>query len=265
MKNKILAIISILLLFTACNTKKTEQTQSLYSYIDEKNGTTLMSEIASGEKLPTYIHYFVANSVDGTILEEDMIRIVCEELAKLDIVVSDPSGELSIEDGTIYFSMFFADGDHVNLYFETTAYYVNEGTYFPVKEVSILQRLMKDIPDHLVYDTDTEDGFDPEKVTFLNYADGKFSWDGDGNGEEEVYILEYLDDEESDPQIKIYPEEDPESSGIISNAYEIKAIESRSDSKGNYLLIRYTTGNRESHNNLSSIVYRFDDGEPGVK
>ena len=62
MKNKILAIISILLLFTACNTKKTEQTQSLYSYIDETNGTTLMSEVASGEKLPTYIHYFVANS-----------------------------------------------------------------------------------------------------------------------------------------------------------------------------------------------------------
>lgn len=265
MKNKILTILTILLLLAGCTGKKTEQIQALYDYIDEKNGTTLMSEIASGEKLPTYIHYFVANSVDGTIVEEDMIRIVCEELAKLDIVVSDPSGELSIEDGTIYFSMFFADGDHVNLYFETTAYYVNEGTYFPVKEVSILQRLMKDIPDHLVYDTDAEDGFDIDSVTFLNYADGRFSWDGDGDGQEEVYVLEYIDDEENDPQIMIYPEDDPDSSGIISNAYEIKAIESRNDSKGNYLLIRYTTGSRESHNNLSSIVYRFDDGEPGVK
>ena len=264
MKNKILAIISILLLFTACNTKKTEQTQSLYSYIDETNGTTLMSEIASGEKLPTYIHYFVAESVDGTIVEEDMIRIVCEELAKLDIVVSEPEGNIAIEDGAIYFSMFFPDGDHVNLYFETTAYYVNEGTYFPVKEVSILQRLMKDIPDHLVYDTDAED-YDTDNVTFLNYSDGQFSWDGNADGEEEVYILEYIDDEEHDPQIKIYPEDDPETSGIISNAYEIKAIESRKDSKGNYLLIRYTTGDRENHNNLSSIVYRFDDGEPGIK
>ncbi|MBQ6560030.1 MAG: hypothetical protein IJL85_04275 [Erysipelotrichaceae bacterium] len=264
MKNKILLILSILLMFTACSNKKTEQTQSLYSYIDEKDGTTLMSEIAAGEKLPSYIHYFVANSVDGTIVEEDMIRIVCEELAKLDIIVSDPKGDLSIEDGTIYFSMFFPDGDHVNLYFETTAYFVSDGTYFPVKEVSILQRLMKDIPDHLVYDTDSED-YDTDNVTFLNYSDGKFSWDGDGNGEEEVYILEYLDDEKSDPQIKIYPEADPDTSGIISNAYEIKAIESRRDSKGNYLLIRYTTGDRENHNNLSSIVYRFDDGEPGVK
>ena len=264
MRKKILLILAILLMLAGCHTKKTEQTQSLYSYVDEKNATTLMSEIAAGEKLPTYIHYFVANSVDGTIVEEDMIRIVCEELAKLNLVVSEPVGDLSIEDGTIYFSMFFPDGDHVNLYFETTAYYVSDGTYFPVKEASILQRLMKDIPDHLVYDTDSID-YDSDSVTFLNNSDGQFSWDGDGDGEEEVYILEYLDDEKSDPQIMIYPEADPDTKGIISNAYEIKAIESRKDSKGSYLLIRYTTGDRENHNSLSSIVYRFDDGEPGVK
>ncbi|MBR4421605.1 MAG: hypothetical protein IKS69_03625 [Erysipelotrichaceae bacterium] len=266
MKKKILIILTLLLMFAACSKKSAYEEKKLSAFYDETHDVTLMSEIANGDRLPTYIHYFVANSVDGTIIEEDMIRIVCEELSKLDLVVSEPHKDIHIDDGAIYFSMFFEDGDYLNLYFETSAYYVaKDGTYYPVKETSILQRLMKDIPDHLIYDYDFNDpdaSTDSEKIAFLGFADGKFSWDGDLDGEEEAYVIEY---NEKDAQISIYPEADPDSKVIIDKAYEIKAIESRTDNKGNFLLIRYTTGDAENHNNLSSIVYRFDDGEPTVK
>ena len=264
MKNKIITLLSLMLLLAGCATKSAYEEKKLTTFYDQSHDVTLMTEIANGDRLPTYIHYFVANSVDGTIVEEDMIRIVCEELSKLDLVVSEPHNDITISDGTIYFSMFFEDGEHLNLNFETSAYFVaKDGTYYPVKETSILQRLMKDIPDHLVYDYDFDDpDAEGESISFLNFADGKFSWDGDLDGKEEAYVIEY---NEKDAQITIYPEEDEDSKVIIDKAYEIKAIESRTDSKGSFLLIRYTTGDAENHNNLSSIVYRFDDGEPTIK
>ncbi len=90
------------------------------------------------------------------------------------------------------------------------------------------------------------------------YENGAYLWDADGDGTREHMWVEFCDNGDEAPSslsVRVFGDK-LDASGYIERAYEIDEIESGTDDKGPYLVVRYLQGDYYRHDHIATCTLR---------
>lgn len=253
-------VISALLALLACVSCTPQAATTIGEYHSaEERFAALADGIADGTDMPAELVVSVDRRASGSIADPDEVLSCWNALTSVEIVRDELSSAPSIEDGGILFEFRWADGRTFAFEFITDDYYVVEGGVIKTADPGSVDGLAQAAVEYLEAGGAGAPGMDP--AASLDFSDGSFAWDGDGDGTPETYSIAARDKGgEKGGYVEISQVENPRFSVRIEGAYAIEGIYALEDEDGACLRIEYLQGDPGSPGTATVCYLRIIGG-----
>ncbi|MDO5107050.1 MAG: hypothetical protein Q4D39_02105 [Coriobacteriaceae bacterium] len=228
-------------------------------HAEDGSFSALDQDISDGTSLPCELYVHVDRRCDDVIVDQGEIVSCWNALRSVEVLAGEPDPAISIDDGDISFEFHWPDGGSFCFSFLTSEYHVVDGGCIRVGNPDAVRAIVDDAVTHLEAlgsgVPEPDDGF------LIELDGGFFSWDGDGDGVEETYEVDFHDlGDEAPSFIEIVQVEDPALTTFLDRAYGIELIQALEDEHGPYLRIDYLQGDFYAHDDVATCYLRIVDG-----
>jgi len=255
-------LLAASLLVMACTLAPSESETSgspvtLATFLADDEFDAMNKGIVEGSDLPTELFYATADGYADTITDQSLIAIAWDRLCNVTIETDNPSDK-AINDAGISFTFTWEDGRSKTFGFSSLEFFEpRDGELYTVCNPSVVKRLMTTLEIAIDSQRMTDAGITPVEL-----GDGQFSWDADGDGVEETFWFEFIDNgDEARSLIAVTCADKDFSTGWIDGAYELIALGSGTDDQGPFLLVTYYAGDYYSHDTKEICTLRLVDGQ----